>query len=89
MTQQPAALENLEARVIEMIATHQGLPIDQVTLDSTFANIGVDSFDGMELILEFEEMFDVSIPHDLARPARSVRDAVRVLREVLEAPVHA
>ncbi len=89
MTQQPAAFDTLEARVIDMIATHQRLPPDQVTLDSNLASIGVDSFDGMELILAFEDMFDVSIPHDLARPTRTVRDVVRMLREIVSTPAHA
>ena len=87
MNRQPATLENLEQRVIDLIVEHQRLHPGQVTIDSTFANLGIDSFDWKELLPEFEEAFDVSIPNDIAKYARSVRDVVAMIRKVVASPM--
>jgi acyl carrier protein len=87
MNRQPATLENLEQRVIDLIVKHQRLHPGQVTIDSTFANLGIDSFDWKELLPEFEEVFDVSIPNDIAKYARSVRDVVAMLRKAVASPM--
>jgi acyl carrier protein len=86
MNLQPATPESLEQRVIDLIARHQRLRPGQITLDSTFVDLGVDSFDGMDLLLEFEQVFQVPIPDDIGRDVRTVRDAVVALRKALAAP---
>lgn len=85
----PAAPESLDERVIDLIARHQRLRPGQVTLDSTFVDLGVDSFDAMDLLLEFERVFQVPIPDDIGRDVRTVRDAVVALRRALAAPAPA
>jgi acyl carrier protein len=85
VTQDPALLDNLDERVIDLIARHQRLQPGQVTIDSTFASLSIDSLDGMELVFDFEEAFDITIPDEVARQMTSVRDAVEALRQVLTA----
>lgn len=85
MTQDPALLDNLDERVIGLIARHQRLQPGQVTIDSTFASLSIDSLDGMELVFDFEEAFDITIPDEVARQMTSVRDAVESLRQALTA----
>jgi acyl carrier protein len=87
MNRPPATLENLEQRVIDLIVEHQRLHPGQVTIDSTFANLGIDAFDWKELVPEFEELFDVPVPDDIAKYARSVRDVVAMLRKAVASPV--
>ena len=89
MSPDPAALENLDERVIETITRHQRLEPGRVTMDSTFADLGIDSLDGIELVFEFEEQFNLSIPDEVARNMRSVRQVVDALRQALETPAHA
>jgi acyl carrier protein len=86
MKQDPALLDNIEARVIDLIARHQRLQPGQVTIDSTFASLSIDSLDGMELVFDFEEAFDITISDEVARQMTSVRDAVEALRQALTAP---
>jgi acyl carrier protein len=85
VTQDPALLDNLDERVIDLIARHQRLQPGQVTMDSTFVSLSIDSLDGMELVFDFEEAFDITIPDEVARQMTSVRDAVESLRQVLTA----
>jgi acyl carrier protein len=83
--QDPALIDNLDERVIDLIARHQRLQPGQVTMDSTFASFSIDSLDGMELVFDFEEAFDITIPDEVARQMAGVRDAVESLRQVLTA----
>jgi acyl carrier protein len=83
MTQAPAPLDNLDERVIDLIARHQRLQPGQVTIDATFASLSIDSLDGMELVFDFEEAFDITIPDEVARQMTSVRHAVDALRQAL------
>ena len=85
MDPQSAAPDDLEERVIDLIAHHQRLRPGEVTLDSTFYDLGIDSFDGMDLLLEFERVFHVPIPDDIGGGVERVRDAVTALRRALAA----
>ena len=76
MTQDPALLDNLDERVIDLIARHQRLRPGQVTIDSTFASLSIDSLDGMELVFDFEEAFDITIPDEVARQMTSVHEVL-------------
>jgi acyl carrier protein len=49
-------------------------------LDASFDELGVDSLDVVELVMELEEEFDVSIPDDQAERIQTVGDAIRYLR---------
>ena len=76
MTQDPALLDNLDERVIDLIARHQRLRPGQVTIDSTFASLSIDSLDGMELVFDFEEAFNITIPDEVARQMTSVHEVL-------------
>jgi len=85
MNPQSAAPDDLERQVIDLIAHHQRLRPGEVALDSTLFDLGIDSFDGMDLVLEFERVFHVPIPDDIGGRVETVRDAVAALRRALEA----
>ena len=74
--------DDVEQRVIEIIARRKGLEPTKLTLDSTFAELGIDSLDGMELLFTFEDSFNISIPDGVAQRMKSVREVVEGLREV-------
>ena len=85
MSPQSATPEDLEQRVIDLIASHQRLRPGEVTLDSTLFDLGIDSFDAMDLLLEFERVFQVPIPDDIGSRVETVRDGVAALRQALAA----
>ncbi len=86
MNRDPVVLETLEQTVIDIITKYKKLQPGVVTIDSTFADLSIDSLDGMELLFEFEERFDLTIPDDIARDMRNVRQVVDALRGVLTSP---
>lgn len=65
--------EEFQARVIGVIAKTQRIPVDTVSIDSTFEELKIDSLDGINLIFALENEFNVDIPDEDARSVKSVR----------------
>ncbi len=80
MDKEPPLPDNLESRVIDLITRHQRLEPGRVTLDSTFEDLGIDSLSATELLFEFEEAFDVTVPDQVAAEMKDVRQVVEALR---------
>jgi len=77
-------VENILERVIDIVAEELAVDSDEVTEDSSFIeDLGADSLDVVELVMAFEEEFDVEIPDEDAEDIRTVKDAVSYLEEVL------
>jgi acyl carrier protein len=74
----------LDDRVTSVIAAVKRIPEERITLESTFEELGIDSLDGVEIVSELEEEFDISIPNEVAFEMRSVRDVVESLASALE-----
>ena len=75
--------QELADRVIGVIATAQKIPRESVTMDKTFADLNIDSLDGINLLFALESEFDVDIPDDAAREIVSVRQAVEGIEKLL------
>jgi acyl carrier protein len=79
------AAEDLTERVIGIIAKTAHKPIESITPESTFEQIGIDSLDGIQVLFALEQEFDISIPDEEAKEIRGIADAVRGVRELLAA----
>src|ERR1022692_4078685 len=66
--------EDLIQRVTKVIATSKRIPLETVTIDSEFAQLGIDSMDAVEILFALEGEFDISIPDEEVRSVRNVRD---------------
>jgi len=75
----------LASKVIAAIAEMQKKPLEEVKLESTFGELGIDSLNGFHLLCELEEEFGIVIPDDDARDLRSVGDVVEKIRPLVEA----
>ncbi len=78
-----ADMDQLERQVIDIIAQKKRLPSENIALDSTFLDLGIDSLDGMDLLFAFEDTFNISIPDEVAQQMKSVRQVTEGLRQVL------
>lgn len=77
-------MENILDRVIDIVAEELAVDRDEVTEDSSFIeDLGADSLDVVELVMAFEEEFDVEIPDEDAEDILTVEDAVSYLEEIL------
>lgn len=74
--------DKVKAIVVEQLGVDEA----EVNTDSTFIDdLGADSLDIVELIMAFEEEFDVEIPDDVAENIKTVRDAVEHIEAAKEA----
>ena len=73
-------------RVKKIVVEHLGVEADKVTEDASFIDdLGADSLDNVELVMAFEEEFDIEIPDDAAEHIQTVGDAVKFIGERLGA----
>jgi acyl carrier protein len=69
-----------EAKVKKIIAEKLGVSEDKVTSAASFVDdLGADSLDQVELIMAFEDAFDIEIPDEDAEKMRTVKDALDYL----------
>ena len=76
--------EELTERVRGIIAAAQHVPVEKITADSTFEELGIDSLDGINILFAVESEFNINIPDDAAQKIRSVRDVVDGIAKLLE-----
>jgi acyl carrier protein len=73
-------MSEINARVKEIIANELGVEIEKVTDDASFVDdLGADSLDTVELVMAFEEEFEIEIPDEDAERMQTVGDAIKYL----------
>jgi len=76
---------NLEERVKNLVITQLGVDANKVSNDSLFIDdLGADSLDTVELVMAFEEEFDIEIADEDAQKMRTVSDVIEYLKERVE-----
>jgi acyl carrier protein len=69
--------DSTESKVREIIINELGVEPEKVTLEASFVeDLGADSLDTVELIMEFEKEFDTTIPDEDAEKIGTVGDAI-------------
>lgn len=70
-------MSDIKSRVISIIVDKLGVEESEVTNEASFTNdLGADSLDTVELIMEFEKEFDISIPDEEAEKIQTVGQAI-------------
>ena len=70
-------MASVEERVKQIIVEQLGVDEAEVTPKASFVDdLGADSLDTVELVMAFEEAFDVEIPDEEAEKIRTVKDAI-------------
>ena len=66
-----------EQRVIDIVAEQLGVDREKISRETSFVNdLGADSLDTVELVMELEEEFDIDIPDDSADKIQTVGEAI-------------
>ena len=75
-------MSDIAGRVQAIIVDKLGVDEKEVTIEASFTNdLGADSLDTVELIMEFEKEFNMSIPDDQAESISTVGEAVKYIEE--------
>ena len=73
---------DLEKRVKDLVVTQLGIEASKVTTDASFIDdLGADSLDTVELVMAFEEEFDLEIPDEDAQKMKTVANVVEYLKD--------
>jgi acyl carrier protein len=73
----PGPSSSVEERVIHIVCDNLGVNKEQVTRNTSFIeDIGADSLDIVELVMELEEEFEITIPDDQAEQIKTVGEAI-------------
>lgn len=80
-------MSDVRTRVAKLVIDHLDCDPEKVTDEADFVdNLGADSLDLVELVMSFEEEFDIEIPDDQAEGLKTVGQAVAFVTERLGAP---
>jgi acyl carrier protein len=74
--------DDTEKKVIEIVSEQLGVSADEIKSETSFVNdLGADSLDTVELVMEFEDEFDINIPDEDAEKIQTVGEAVKYIKE--------
>ncbi|HOO83570.1 MAG TPA: acyl carrier protein [Prolixibacteraceae bacterium] len=75
-------MSDIKGKVTAIIVDKLGVDESEVTPEASFTNdLGADSLDTVELIMEFEKEFDMAIPDDQAEKIGTVGEAIKYIEE--------
>ncbi len=75
--------EVLFTKIAELVSKTASIPVENVTPESTFQSMGLDSLDALAMINDLEEEFNVSIPNKEVLKIRTVGQAVESFEKLL------
>lgn len=74
--------QEIEAKVIEIVAEQMGADKAKITRETNFIeDLNADSLDTVELVMEFEDEFDTSIPDEQAEKIKTVGEAIEFIKQ--------
>ena len=77
--------DRVEERVIEIVCENLGVNKEQVTRNTSFTeDVGADSLDIVELVMELEEEFEITIPDEQAEKIKTVGEAIDYIKRELD-----
>jgi len=78
-------IKAIEEKVIEIICEQMGTEKSEITRETSFINdLNADSLDTVELVMEFEDEFDTSIPDEEAEKIQTVGAAIDYIAKVMQ-----
>jgi acyl carrier protein len=77
--------DDLIQRVLKSIAASKRIPLETVTIDSSFEQLNIDSMDAVEILFALENEFDINIPDEEVRSVRNVRQMCEGVEKLVAA----
>ena len=76
--------QEIESKVIEIVAEQMGADKSKIGRDTSFVDdLNADSLDTVELVMEFEDEFDTSIPDEQAEKIKTVGEAIEFISQAI------
>lgn len=85
MSNEGVDIQAIEKRVVEIISEQMGADKAEITRETSFINdLNADSLDTVELVMEFEDEFDMSIPDEEAEKIQTVGAAIDYIATIAQ-----
>ena len=69
--------DDIKGKIKKIVADHLGIEEEKVTEEASFIDdLGADSLDTVELVMAFEEEFNIEIPDEIAEKITTIKDAI-------------
>jgi acyl carrier protein len=82
-------IQEIENKVVEIISEQMGVDKSEITRETSFINdLNADSLDTVELVMEFEDEFDMSIPDEEAEKIQTVGAAIDYIVNAIHSKSH-
>jgi len=75
--------EDIFEKIIESIAANTNVPREEITINSTFEELGLDSLDSLLVINNLEKAYDITLTNENALKIKTVQDAIDSLEKVI------
>lgn len=77
-------MQDVQKKIAAILVDKLGIPESEITPDASFVkDLGIDSLDYAELVMEFEQVFDIKIPDDDAEKMQTIGNAVSYIQSKL------
>ncbi|MBK5280175.1 MAG: acyl carrier protein [Bacteroidia bacterium] len=78
-------MPDIQKKITSILKDKLGISDSEITLDANFVkDLGIDSLDYAELVMEFEQTFDIKIPDDDAEKMQTISQAVKYIESKLK-----
>ena len=75
-------MQTIQEKITYILTEKLGIPQSEITPDASFVkDLGIDSLDYAELVMEFEQTFDIKIPDDDADKLQTIAQAIAYIQE--------
>ncbi|MGD0090742.1 MAG: acyl carrier protein [Planctomycetota bacterium] len=76
---------NVKDKVVDIISQKLDVPKEKITMETKYTeDLGADSLDQAELVMEFEDEFDINIPDEAEGKIKTVGDTVKFIEDLLK-----
>ena len=76
-------ITTVEARVKKVLAGYTKTPLEDIPSDAVFVDLGLDSLDGLEMMFDLEQEFDLEIPDEVAGEIKTLTQAVERIESLM------
>lgn len=78
-------MDDVQSRIIEIIAKAKSIPADTVTPETSFEQLNIDSLDKINISFEVEEAFEIEIPDEALGTLKTVGDVIDGVKKLVAA----
>jgi acyl carrier protein len=78
-------MTDIAKKVIQVVAETQKMDPARITPTSTFEELGIDSFDGVQLLFAIENEFDIQVSDEQAKTLRGMREMIEGVEKLVAA----